>query len=1055
MKIKILVVALLIVNFSNAQLLQWNTFGNTGLETIEPSVFNNANISTSNLTLGAGIGSIGNANRIGGNNWFDTGNTAAGNTIAEAIAGNDYIQFIVTPNSLSDFTPTSLVFGWDSSGTGPSTIVLRSSVDGFTTNLGSVAVAASLSGPTAYTISISGLLNITTATTFRVYGIGATGTGGTGGFDVGSNVINVQLNGTTTTTAPTCTPPSITSISPAAGIIGSQVTITASAGSLLGASAIFNGVNATTVSSSATQLVVTVPIGATTGNLVISDTQPCSVTSTFTVLPTVPICGYVTDLFISEVTDSNYGGLSYIEIYNATGATVNLADYSLQFYQDGATSPYSTTGVSLIPAFSGTLANGQTYVVSTSESGFTCGVMGGDGSLANLQTNANGINFGTNADDQIALFKGSTMIDIWGAYSDSNWSSSLGIGTSGADFRRKTTATMPTTTFNTSDWTVIDWTGSGSSACVTTNDYSDIGNYSYSAATSTTWNGTTWSNGTPTLSKLAIIDGNYNTTPNGSFEACSVLVNAGKVLTIFANQYVAIQYNLTVTPTGNVIVKNNGSLVQIDDSGINTGSINVERTASVKLLDYVYWSSPVLGFPVTSVSPGSPSSLIFKWVTTLINANGGEGNWQNTAETMAECKGYIVRAPNGFSNTSAANYTATFTGNPFNGVCQPSIFRGDDTNAGTVGPNGVMRTIKDDNWNLLGNPYPCSINAIKFLTLNTSIDGNIRLWTHGTLPSSAILDPFYGNYVYNYNPGDYITYNATGTSSGPSAFNGYIASGQGFFVIMNDGPADSTQKVTFNNSLRETVGTPNTYYDNSYFYKNSSALNRRNPPENGRIWLDLIDQANDSSRLLLGYVEGATIAKDRLYDVYFKAGNGMSIYSLINNESASIQGRPLPFNSSDIVPLGVKIRTTGTYSIAIGALDGFFQNANKNIYLEDLLTGGIYDLRLAPYTFTSDSGTFDSRFRLRYRRHSHDDEKINDDKSNEIFVYNLNNELILESNSQLISSLKLFDILGRELCQKESVNSNQFSIVSSNFPRIIIAKIKLVNGEVVTKKLAK
>ena len=333
MKIKILLIAFLIANLSNAQLLQWNTYGNTGLETTEPSVANDANISASNLTLGAGIGSIGNANRLGGNNWFDTGNTVAGNTIAEAIVGNDYIQFIVTPNALSDFTPTALVFGWDSSATGPSNIVLRSSVDGFTTNIGSVAVAASLSGPTAYTIAISGMLNVTTATTFRIYGIGATGTGGTGGFDVGSNVVNVQLNGTTTTTASTCTPPSVSSISPAAGIIGSQVTIIATSGSLLGASAIFNGVTATTVSSSVTQLVVTVPIGATTGNLVITDTQPCSTTSTFTVLPTVPICGYATDLFISEVTDSNYGGLSYIEIYNGTVATVNLADYSLQFYK--------------------------------------------------------------------------------------------------------------------------------------------------------------------------------------------------------------------------------------------------------------------------------------------------------------------------------------------------------------------------------------------------------------------------------------------------------------------------------------------------------------------------------------------------------------------------------------------------------------------------------------------------------------------------------------------------------------------------------------------------
>lgn len=1052
MKKKILLLSFLFFAsfYANAQLLQWNTFGNTGLETSVGSIYNNININSSNLTQGT-ITALGNASRFGGSNWFDTGNTASGSTLTEAIAGNDYIQFIVTPTTGSTFTPTSFVFYWDSSASGPKNVALRSSIDSFASNLGVVVPAAAIG--TSNTITISGLTNISTPVTFRVYGYGGTNTGGTGGFDCNSNLVNVALNGTTTTTA--CTPPTIASISPAAGIVGSQVTITASSGNLSGASAVFNGVTATTVSSSATQLIVTVPTGATTGNLVISDTQPCSTTSTFSVLPTVPICGVLTDLIISEVTDTNYGGLSYIEIYNGTGNTVDLSNYSLQFFSNGSSTSYAATGASGVPAFSGMLGNGQTYTVSTSTSGFACGVTGGSGSLANLQTTVNGINFGTNADDQIILYKGITKVDSWGD-NTGNWSSSLGIGTSGADFRRNSTAaTLPSTTYSNSDWTVIDWAGSGSGACGT-NDYSDIGTYNYTPSSATTWNGTSWSNGTPTLSKLAIIDGNYNTTPDGSFEACSVQVNAGKVLTIFANQYVAIQYNLTVNPAGNVVVQNNGSLVQIDDSGINTGSIDVKRTANIKLLDYVYWSSPVSSFPVSSISPGTPSSYIFKWVTTQLNTNGGEGDWKNTTETMAECKGYIVRGPSSFSNTSPTNYTATFTGTPFNGVCQPSLIRGNDTNAGSAGPNGIMRTIKDDNWNLLGNPYPCSISANKFLTLNANIDGNIRLWTHGTLPNTAVLDPFYGNYVYNYDPGDYITYNLTGTSSGPSAFNGYIASGQGFFVIMNDGPADATQKVTFNNSLRETVSTTNTYYDNTYFYKNHSSLKQHNPSEKGRIWLDLIDQTNNSSRILVGYVEGATLEKDRLYDAYFKVGNAMSIYSLINEESLSIQGRPLPFHTSDIVPLGVKIRTAGSYSIAIGALDGFFQNTNKNIYLEDLATGIIYNLRNAPYTFTSDAGTFNNRFRLRYNNHSHENE--NDEKTNlmqEVSVYNVENELTVASTSKLITSIRLYDILGRELFLKESVNSKQYSFNLSSLPQIMIVKIITENGEQFTKKVSK
>ena len=70
MKIKL---ALFILFFScNAfgQLLQWNTFGNAGTETTEPSATNNANIAAATLNyVGSSVNPAGNLNRFGGNNW--------------------------------------------------------------------------------------------------------------------------------------------------------------------------------------------------------------------------------------------------------------------------------------------------------------------------------------------------------------------------------------------------------------------------------------------------------------------------------------------------------------------------------------------------------------------------------------------------------------------------------------------------------------------------------------------------------------------------------------------------------------------------------------------------------------------------------------------------------------------------------------------------------------------------------------------------------------------------------------------------------------------------
>ena len=117
--------------------------------------------------------------------------------------------------------------------------------------------------------------------------------------------------------------------------------------------------------------------------------------------------------------------------------------------------------------------------------------------------------------------------------------------------------------------------------------------------------------------------------------------------------------------------------------------------------------------------------------------------------------------------------------------------------------------------------------------------------------------------------------------------------------------------------------------------------------------------AGGAARTLVGYVEGATLEKDRLYDAYLKFDSNQNLYSLVNDEALNIQGRPTPFEDSDLVPLGIKVATANTYTIAIASTDGLF--ANQAIYLEDKDLNIIHDLKQAPYTFSTASGRFDQR----------------------------------------------------------------------------------------------
>lgn len=558
-----------------------------------------------------------------------------------------------------------------------------------------------------------------------------------------------------------------------------------------------------------------------------------------------------------------------------------------------------------------------------------------------------------------------------------------------------------------------------------------------------TWNGSTWSNGIPYDKIVAVINGDYNTLLNGSFSCCTLVVNNGGVVNIGANNNITVVGDITVNGTLNVL--NNGSLVQIDDTAVNIGNISYERIASVKFQDYVYWSSPVSGFDVNNISPLTPANYYWEWNPTILNPNGGEGNWVNASTTMLGGKGYIVRAPNGFSNSVNQNWTVTFTnGVPNNGVFTPTISRGNDLGAGTVGVNGVMRSANDDNWNLLGNPYPSAISINSFLLANPELDGFVRLWTHGTLPSNTNSDPFYNNYASNYSAADYVTINGSGATSGPGTLS-VIGGGQGFFVLMNPGVATSSTAI-FNNAMR------NNAYSNSQFYREANPLGQYSEVETERhgIWLDLVSPTNETTRTLVAYVQGATIAKDRMFDALTSYKTSQNFYSLIGDEIMAIQGKGLPFNEDDRVTLGMKIPSNGIYKIAIGALDGLFAS-NQNIYLEDTSLGIIHNLRQSPYSFTVASGILNNRFVLRY---------TNDILGNDDFETN-SNVLIFSSDvisvnamSRTIQNVKIYNVLGQLLLDSDAVNSNTFetSKLQKNNTTLLV-QVTLENGIKVTKKI--
>jgi len=556
------------------------------------------------------------------------------------------------------------------------------------------------------------------------------------------------------------------------------------------------------------------------------------------------------------------------------------------------------------------------------------------------------------------------------------------------------------------------------------------------------WNGSTWSTGSaPTLSSSVEIAGNYNTLTHGSFECCSLLINSTRTVEIEDSNFIVIQNG--VTNNGTLTVKNNGSLIQVNENSLNTGTLNYERTANIRAQDYVYWSSPIQGFDVDDISPLTPSNYIFKWDPTVGNTNGGQGSWVNSpSEIMLAATGYIVRGPSNF-NTTLQNFTAQFTnGKPNNGVISTSISRGNYTGVDYQGTNSATITRFDDNWNLVGNPYPSAINVLDFLNLNSSlIEGSVSIWTHDNPPNSSNPNPFYGNYSTNYSPSDYIIHNGTGTVSGPNGFNGFIAGGQGFLVLMNDGPTGSGNLV-FNNTLRHKS------YVNNQFYRTTNSES-----EKSRIWLNLANENQLSERTLIAYLEEATNLKDRLYDAYTKVDFGLpKIYTFMDSDKMVIQAFALPFTEDDLIPLGVNIPSDGTYTISIHAVEGLF--SSQQIYLEDLLLNIITDISLQPYEFFSEANEINNRFVLRFNQSTLSNTEFENELNNISIHLNESNQIDVISKNENLKNIVVFDLLGRQLFNEDNINANTYTIKSiKKSDSILLMKITLDNNHVVYRKI--
>lgn len=514
---------------------------------------------------------------------------------------------------------------------------------------------------------------------------------------------------------------------------------------------------------------------------------------------------------------------------------------------------------------------------------------------------------------------------------------------------------------------------------------------------STTWNGSGWSNGVPDNTKQAIFSANYTTTAD--IEACSIAITNNAVVTVTSSHTLTSYYEVNVTTGALLVVENEAALVQLNNNG-NSGNILVKRaSAPIIRLDYTAWSSPVSNQQLKAFSPNTISNRFYTYnpagttATTAYIAVDPTTNFE-------KAKGYMIRAANNWSPSVYSPFLGQFYGIPNNGVLQQNVVPG---------------------YNLIGNPYPSPLLADSFLNQNTNVNA-LYFWTH-EVPQDA-------SYTAQTNYASYTTLGGVAAIAGGAIPNGFIQTGQGFFVNVN-----TSGTVSFKNSQRRNATASTQFFRTN----NDTQINR--------FRIELKGSNTLYNQILIGYPENATNNFDFGIDATLFENNQSAIftYSAADANKLVIEGRHFPFENSDKVILGFNATQNDTYTLHIQTKEGLFHN--QKIYLKDKYTNIITDLSSTDYSFVSEMGNFLDRFEILFK------ENISNVQEDYVNFTIIQNEYGIEvTSATTITEIEVFDLLGKSI-QKKSL-SDTLGVVNLQIKNVIyLVRVTFANSYQETRKI--
>ena len=381
--------------------------------------------------------------------------------------------------------------------------------------------------------------------------------------------------------------------------------------------------------------------------------------------------------------------------------------------------------------------------------------------------------------------------------------------------------------------------------------------------------------------------------------------------------------------------------VHIADNGTVSGSIVANDNLSVENLYFDLavsankWYFLSLPFKVKMSNVTAPGPYVFRYYDGAARAANGKGGWKNVETDYLEAHTGYI-----FQTNTAG--TLTFQVEP------SEISFSDEARQNTMTAHTSANS-NNASWNFMGNPFPCYYDID-----DTGYEAPITVWTGSAYKAVRPGDDQY-----------------------------HIGPFQAFFVQK----PEAQEAINFPFSGCHTYQQWATIVQN----KNEQAAARQRAAGANRQLINLTigngETTDDYTRIVFNELKSTSYEMDCDAAKFFSPEAVAQLYTVSDNTQYAINERPM-----GDVQLGYVAAESGYLTITAERMD-------LPMMLTDHVMSITHNLAEGPYTFTTESGTFNERFTLTASQSGITDiRQLQEQTSAETIIYNLGGQQIMKQN---------------------------------------------------------